>query len=258
MNKKYFFFPEITIIFLLILTKPIFAQSEDGELTLRLSRDFGYSSGSGDIQGTFSMRASGPEDLARVAFFIDDQMLGEIAEPPFRLRFSTDDFPPGIHRMVAVGYTSSGEELRSNEIQAEFVTAEQGWQQTLKFILPLFGFIALAVLISLAVPMFFSRGRTSSLPPGATRNYGILGGAICPKCQRPFGMHIYGLNLLVGKYDRCPYCGRWSLVRQASPAQLAAAQAAEIEAVQRTDRVSPVSEAEQLERDLSDSKYQDL
>jgi hypothetical protein len=258
MKKIYSLVPGISFILLLILASPVFAQGDEEQLTLRLSRDFGYSSGRGDIQGTFSMKASGPENLSRVAFFIDDQKLGEITESPFRLRFSTDDFPPGIHRMYAVGYTSGGEELYSNEIQAEFVTAEQGWQQTFKFIIPLFGFIALAVLLSLAVPMLFSRRRTSSLPPGAARNYGIQGGAICPKCQRPFGMHIYGLNLLVGKYDRCPYCGKWSLVRAASPAQLAAAQAAEIEAAAQADQVSSVSEADQLEHDLNDSKYQDL
>jgi hypothetical protein len=149
------------------------------------------------------MRASGPDDLVRVVFFIDDQVVGEITEPPFRLRFSTDDFPVGIHRMSAVGYSSSGQEYRSNQIQAEFVTAQQGWQQALKFILPLLGFIAIAALISLLFPMLVSRGKTTSLPPGAARNYSIFGGTICPKCQRPFGMHLYGLNLLVGKFDRC-------------------------------------------------------
>src|SRR5512139_3576289 len=146
MKKKYLFIVVFTLILLLTLKFIAFAQTEEDQLTLRMSRDFGYSSGTGDIQGTFSMRASGPDDLMRVVFFIDDQVVGEITEPPFRLRFSTDDFPAGIHRMSAVGYSSSGQEYRSNEIQAEFVTAQQGTQQALKFILPLLGFIGIAVL----------------------------------------------------------------------------------------------------------------
>jgi hypothetical protein len=251
------------IIFILLpfLTSPTFAQSEEEILSLRLSRDFGYSSGSGDIQGTFSLRASGPDDLVKVIFFMDEQVMGEITQAPFSLRFSTDDFSPGIHRMTAVGYTSAGQELHSNEIQAEFVTAEQGYQQTLKFILPLFGFIALAVLISLLFPMILTRGKTTSLSPGAARNYSPFGGTICPKCQRPFGMHLYGLNLLVGKYDRCPYCGKWSLVRSANPAQLAAAEAAELDAAAQASSSSlssPTDKAEQLKKELSDSKYQDM
>ena len=257
-KKKYLLIVGLIVILLPNLTSTAFAQIEEEQLSLRLSRDFGYSSGSGDIQGTFSMRVSGPDDLVRVVFYIDDQVLGEITESPFRMRFSTDDFPTGIHRLSAVGYTFSGKEYHSNVIQAEFVTAQQGWQQALKFILPLLGFIAIAVLISLLFPMLISRGKTTNLPPGAARNYGISGGAICPKCQRPFGMHLYGLNLLVGKYDRCPYCGKWSLVRAAGSTQLAAAEAAEIEAATQTDQASPVREAERLEHDLTDSRYQDL
>jgi len=258
MKKK---LPFIIGLFLLLHSthlSPAFAQTEEEQLSLRLSRDFGYSSGTGDIQGTFSMRVNGPDDLVLVVFFIDEQSLGEISEPPFRLRFSTDDFPTGIHRMSAVGYSSSGKEYRSNEIQAEFVTAQQGWQKALRFMLPLLGFIALAVLISLLFPMLISRGKTASLQPGAARNYRPFGGTICPKCQRPFGMHLYGLNLLVGKYDRCPYCGRWSLVRSASSAQLAAAEAAEIEFAAQSSLAKPVNEAEQLEHDLDDSRFQDL
>jgi hypothetical protein len=258
MKKNLLFVLGLILFLFLFHTSLTFAQTEEEQLSLRLSRDFGYSSGTGDIQGTFSMRVSGPDDLVRVVFFIDEQPLGDSTVPPFRLRFSTDDFPTGIHRLAAVGYSSSGKEYRSNEIQAEFVTAQQGWQQALKFILPLLGFIALAVIISLLFPMLISRGKTTSLQPGAARSYRPFGGTICPKCQRPFGMHLYGINLLVGKYDRCPHCGKWSLVRSASSAQLAAAEAAEIEAASHASQARPVNEAEQFERDLTDSRYQDL
>jgi len=258
MKKRLFFFVWVFLFLLLFHASPTYAQTEDEKLSLRLSRDFGYSSGRGDIQGTFSMKASGPEDLERVVFLIDEEIIGEITEPPFNLRFNTGNYPTGIHRMSAMGYTSSGQELISNEIRAEFVTAQQSYQQTLKFVLPLLGFIVLALLISLLFPMIISRGMTTSLPPGAARNYSPFGGTICSRCKRPFGRHLFGLNLVVGKYDRCPYCGKWSLTRAASPSQLAAAEAAELEAITQAEQTSPIDQPDQLKRDLDDSKYQDL
>ncbi len=146
MKKRLLFFVWVFLFLLPFLASPTYAQTEDKQLSLRLSRDFGYSSGRGDIQGTFSMKASGPEDLERVVFLIDEEIIAEINEPPFNLRFNTDNYPPGIHRMSAVGYTSSGQELISNEIQAEFVTAQQSQQQTVKFILPLLGFIVARII----------------------------------------------------------------------------------------------------------------
>ncbi len=88
---------------------------DESQLALRLSRNFGYSSGTGDIQGTFTMKVDSPEDLTRVVFYIDDQVIGEVAEPPFQLRFRTGDFPLGVHTLRAVGYTSQGKELSSNQ-----------------------------------------------------------------------------------------------------------------------------------------------
>ena len=59
----------------MIIALPALAQEET--LTLSLSRDWGYGGFGGDIQGTFSFHAKGPADLARVEFYIDDQIIGE-------------------------------------------------------------------------------------------------------------------------------------------------------------------------------------
>ncbi|MFM8321608.1 MAG: Ig-like domain-containing protein [Chloroflexota bacterium] len=111
------------VLLCLALPQPAGAQAADG-LTLRLSRDFGYASGSGKIQGTFSMKVSGPDDLQKVTFYIDDQALGDDSEAPFQLRFHTDNYALGEHRLYAAGVTAGGVELRSNEIYAYFVTAD--------------------------------------------------------------------------------------------------------------------------------------
>jgi len=65
------------------------------------------------------------------------------------------------------------------------------------------------------------------------------------------------MNLLVGRLDRCPYCGRWSLVRHRSLAELRAAELAELENAQTDTQLSAVGEEERLRKDLEDSRFHD-
>jgi hypothetical protein len=250
----------IKFLFIIVLVSTPFSiaqAQEESQLLLRLSRNFGYSSGTGDIQGTFTMKVDGPQALTRVVFYVDDQVIGEANEPPFQLRFRTGDFPLGVHTLSAVGYTSQGVELNSNLQRRNFVPAEVGMQVAGKIILPLLGIILLTVLISIAAPTIVGRGRKSQLPLGAQRNYGLFGGTICPKCKRSFGMHAWGLNLAVGKFDRCPHCGKWSLVRRVPQTLLQEAEAAELLAA---DNPSPVIDSieDRLRRDIDESRFQDL
>ena len=221
-----------TILLTLFVFQPVLAQ-EPNELILRLSRDWGYSSGTGKIQGLFTLKATGPDNLDRVAFFIDDQVIGEATSTPFKYQFDTDNFDLGVHTLEALGFTTDGREITSNQYRLEFVSAEVGWQSGAKIALPLIGIVFGIILLTFLFPVLLRRGKRQSLAPGTSRNYGVLGGAVCPKCNRPFAVHIYGLNMLVGKYDRCPYCGKWSLVRQAPIETLRAAEAAELADAQR-------------------------
>ena len=241
-------------LLLIALTMPVLAQ-EEAALVLGLSRDFGYSSGTGEIQGNFTIKATGPEDLARVVFYINDNVLGEVSQPPFEYKFHTGNYPDGVYTLHAVGYTADGSELRSNEQKRQFVPAQEGWSTAGKIILPLFGVIALSMLLSFVIPLL--SGKKSQVPLGAPRSYGLLGGTICPKCGRPFGVHIWGLNIVVGKLDRCPHCGKWSLVQRFPPAALRQAELAELETADESEAVAPRAD-ERMERDLEDSRYQDL
>jgi Bacterial Ig domain len=245
----------IALLIALLGVSPAIAQSED--LVLRVSRDFGYSSGTGQIQGTFSMSATGPADLARVVFLIDNQPLGEATQAPFKIRFNTGDYPLGIHTLSAQGYTTDGRELTSNEYRQEFVTPQAGWQGAGKIAIPIITIVILVMLFSYVLPMVTSRGKLASLPLGASRNYGAFGGGICPKCGRPFGLHLYGLNLLTGKFDRCPYCGKWSVVKRASQQQLQQAELAELVTAENGAAISEISEDEELRKQLDDSRFQD-
>jgi len=244
-------------LFSLSIYLPGWAQEQE-EFRLSLRRDFGYSSGTGRIQGSFSAIVEGPDNLDRVIFLIDGQEMGEITQPPFELKFHTGDYPLGVHTLSARGYTADGKELVSNEQRREFVPAEEGLETAGKIVIPLVGVVILVMLLSYVLPSVLGRKKGSHLPLGAPRSYGLLGGAICPKCGRPFGMHIWGLNLVAGKLDRCPHCGRWSLVRRAWPDALRTAEEAELQQVQPGEPGQSTSDEDDLRKELDDSRYQNL
>lgn len=247
----------LVIALTIAIVLPAKAQEAPG-LTLSLSRDFGYGGFGGDIQGVFSVHAKGPDDLVKVVFYIDENILAEVTTPPFRYQFNTGDYGLGKHTLSAVGTTAGGAELPSNVLVREFVSASQGGKAALNIVLPLLGVILAAGLLAWGIPALFMRGRLTHLPAGAPRSYGALGGAICPKCGRPFAIHMFGLNIVVGKYDRCPYCGKWSVVRRTSLDVLKAAEAAEIAAEEAF--VEPVADSDEdkLRKELENSRYQDL
>ena len=230
------------------------ASAQTANLTLSLSRDWGYGGFSGDIQGTFTMKATGPTNLARVEFFIDQIRIGEAIQSPFKLQFVTDNYPPGIHSLHATGYTGNGSRLESQTITANFIPASEASKATFRIIIPVLVVVFGAMLLATVIPMLTGR-KVQPLDSGTQRQY-RLGGAICPKCDRPFAVHFYGLNLLGKKIDRCPYCGRWSLVGYASMEKLRAAERAELEAA--TAQVPEVPAEDKLKKDLDDSKYQGL
>ena len=232
----------------------VFAQTE--ELTISFSRDFGYSSGTGDIQGTFSMKVSGPDDLVRVEFYIDETKIGEDSEAPFKLQFITDNHPLGLHEMYAIGYAADGHEYRSRVVTATFVSADEGWQAAGKIAIPLITVVFGAILLSVVVPMLIGRGKREELPLGAERKYGLRGGGICPKCIRPFALPLFSMNLGFSKLARCPYCGKMSMVRVQPLVKLRQAEQAELE--QAEGQVPEISDEETLKKELDDSKYQGM
>lgn len=235
---------------------PTAAQDTSG-LRLSMSKTFGFA-GSGQMQGTFKIKASGPEDLQRVVFLLDGEPLGEDAQAPFELSFNTDSHPLGAHTFSAVGYTSGGSELSSNEFTREFVSADAGWKTGMKIALPIIVLSLVAVLLSTVIP-FLGGGKLRSDPPGTERRYGITGGAICPRCGRPFPLRMFAPNLTPGaRFDRCPYCGKVGLMRRRSQAELRAAEQAEIDRARSEGQIPEESEDERLRRELDHSRYNDL
>lgn len=249
-NKKFSLI--IALLISLLAITAVSAQTET--LTLKMSRDWGYGGFNGDIQGLFSMKVTGPPDLARVVFYIDGTLIGEATQSPYNLQFNTDGYPIGSHALSAVGYSSGGQEYRSNVINATFVSAGEGSKAAMRIVIPLLGVVLGAILLAAIVPILTGH-KTKNLPPGSPRQY-PLGGAICPKCERPFAVHFWGLKLGFARLDRCPYCGKWSLVKYSSMEKLHTAEQAELggEKVQ----VPEMTKEEKLKKSLDDSKFQGM
>jgi len=248
--KKNIYAILITILVSLTFISVVSAQSE--ELKLILSRDFGSEGFNGDIQGTFSIKASGSANLERVQFFLDETLLGEDTEALFAIQFITDNYPTGAHVFSAIGYTTDGKQINSTTISAVFVSKEEGLAAALKVIVPILVLVFVVKVISTRSAMINER-KGKKLPADGQRRY-PFGGGICPKCKRPFGFQLLGLNVVVGKLTPCPHCGKWSIVRRVSMSDLHAAGQAELYAEKA--QIPEASEEENLRKELDDSKYQ--
>ncbi len=237
----------ISLFLLLLFVSRAWAQEGADIISLRLSRDFGFGMGA-NIQGTFSYRVSGPDNLVRVVFLLDGEEIGEDAEAPFRLQFRTETYALGVHTMSAEGYTNDGRTLQSNVIQRQFVSGSESTKVALWLIVPI---LLIAVGGRFLTSWIAGRNRANQDQPAIV---GPFGGTLCPKCGRPFAMHIWGLNIGLGKYDRCPHCGKWSVVRRVHPDALYdAAQAFQDDEPETA--VPTLTEEERLRKQLDDSRF---
>ena len=245
------------LLFLLTILNFISVHAQvDEDFFIRLTKEFGYSSGSGKMQGTFTLGVSKANDLVQVIFYIDGEQLGVATKPPFQLSFRTDDYKLGEHTLHADGYYPDGRVQRSDDVLVEFVSAEEGMKAGLRILFIILGLILGATLISLMFTMLLG-GKRKRLKPGESRSYGLFGGTICPNCDRPFALHIFGLNLIVGKYDRCPYCGKWNIGHRKPDIELHQAEEAELRCVNGAVLENYDLE-KRLHKDLDDSRYVDL
>lgn len=243
------------LLLALALAAPALAQ---GDFGVSVRKKMGFNSGS-QIRGTFSMETyNNPPGLASVTFLIDGQPLQTVDAAPFAITFATTDYPDGWHELSAVGRTTAGESVTAPAQRFQFISsAEQGGAMA-RILLPLFAGIGLVFLLVVGFQVLISgRGNHEPLPAGAPRNYGLKGGAICPRCKRPFGLHIWSLNLVTGVVDRCDHCGRVGFFRRAGRDALAAAERAELEGAAPASPPPTLSEEDKLRQQIEDSKYTD-
>jgi hypothetical protein len=234
---------------LLIAAQPFAAQ--ESQLVVRLNRDFGYGGLDNRIEGLFTISAEGPTDLARVDFYIDAEIINSDTTEPFAYQFTTNDYSMGEHHLFAIGVMESGIELRSNEIVSVFVSPEESRQAAFEIIVPIVAVVLVVMVLAAGLPMLFGRGKRPTIG-----QYGPLGAAICPKCGLPSPYNFLSPNMVVGKLQRCPHCGKWSIMRRASPADLTLAE----ELWRQQEGGSPVANDGRQDRErrqIDDSRYED-
>lgn len=232
------------LLLLVLAAAPVFGQEQD--LQLRLTRDFGSAFGSGNIRGTFSYRVTAPDDVVGITFLMDGEPVAEATEPPWRYQFNTADYPDGIHTLSAVGVTSNGRELTSNSLTRNFLPASTANRTTLILV----GSILALVVGFTALSAWLSR---RGLSGDAKAVSGAHGTAVCPSCGKPFARHLWAPNLVTGKFDRCPHCGKWNLVGRASQPEIE--QALTLLRDEPAETSAPPNPADDLKKRLDDSRF---
>ena len=229
---------------------PVTTQGTDTSLQLTVEKDFGFSMG-GRIQGKFTLELVGPQSITQVEFLIDDVVVGTDREPPFRYSFNTSEYDFGVHHISGVGYTALGEVLHSPVRTYEFVSVEEGLRGASGIVMPIL--IGTGALVILAVVGTMLIGRQKGRP--RIGEYGAAGGALCPRCGLPYSRHVFSPNLLIGKLERCPHCGKWAIVRRASREALEKAEARLVDDEARGG-LGLKSEEDKLRRMIEDSRFE--
>lgn len=246
MKRKF----SIIVFFIFLFSAiPVMAQEEEA-LVLDFNRDFGYGGFGGDIQGRFSLRVVSPDDLVRVEYYLDGEKVFEGTEPPFHWRFNTGSYQDGRHTFDAIGYKADGTEVQATEFNRTFLSADNAWSNVGDMIVPLLIIVGLATLLGVIIPVVMSRKKTYT--PGV---YGAAGGAICPRCNFPYSRNVLSPNLMLGKLERCPHCGKWAIVHRVSSAALEAAQKRYEAENQGTIQVA--SEEDKIRQMIEDSRFED-
>lgn len=247
----------LLLLALILFTHPASAQQSD-EVRLNVRRSFGFSSGA-QIRGTFSLDVVGSVSISSVKYFIDGNLMAEVAQAPFGFTFQTTSYSNGWHELYAEVKTIDNRTLRTAIRKYEFVSSEVEGQAVTGIVFPLLGAVVLITLIGvLSQILVFKRKGLNNLPYGAPRNFGMMGGTVCPKCKRVFSIHWWGINAVAGKFDRCDFCGKWSIVRRMSQSDLQSAIQAELE-LSKPDMPAPTkTSTDKLKEAIDDSKYTDL
>jgi ribosomal protein L32 len=256
MNKQLIFIYSFLLVFCTVLTLVTPVNAQTTNYSVHLNRDFGYGGGV-NIRGTFTISLVGDTaQVQEVTFLIDGKAMTTIRTAPFKFQFHTDDYGFGMHSLWAEYNLQDGSAGKTEAVEYHFVSPEAERKQVSTILGGIGGAILVTLLIvALAQGLWLKRSRKHLHQPGEPRHYGVLGGTVCPNCGRPFPRHWWGINLLVGRLDRCDNCGKWVMTHRATPAELAAAEAKEEQEI-KADQKAPDTKQNRKD-DLENSRYVD-
>lgn len=245
--KKFIWF---CLFIVLVLPFTAFAQDQENPLEIVFSRDWGYGGFAGEIQGKFSFKVTAPDSLVEVRYMIDDEVMAVMTTPPFKYQFNTDSYSPGPHVLSVIGTLADGTEIAGPEYRRVFLSAEEANNATVGLMMPLLIGIGGITLLATVVTLLMSRKNRFTLG-----KYGLAGGAVCSRCLLPFSRNVMSPNMLFGKLERCPHCGKWGIVRGATPQELAAAEERYREGELKVD-IDTKSKEETYKKSLDETRYE--
>jgi hypothetical protein len=251
MTKKPYRTLVLIVLISLMFSPAVKAQDEAPQITIGLVRNMGYGGFSGEIQGAFTISASSDSELEKVVFYFNDIVLGEDTEAPYKLQFNTEVIEPGQVVFSAVGHFTDGSTDQSNSLSRTVLSEDSVIGNMSGMIIPILVAIALVVVVSVAFQ--FVRGKKGA--PFTPGKYGAAGGAICPKCSLPFSRNFISPNLLVGKLERCPHCGKISLRPRASVSALKEAEARYLEFSNIQNGQTAEKEEDKMRKMIDDSRF---
>lgn len=210
MKKTQLLIGLMLVLALVFVFSEVQAQTESAWV-LRLTRNFGYGAGS-DIQGNMTLHLDGDlSSVVKVIFYMDDKVMAEVSQEPFRLAFTTDDYEPGVHKMRAEVTSEDGTVTPAGPIVYNFLSAGESGKKITNILVAVIGISLGSMAVSWLI---------SSRQKGSTTTGGMHGIAVCNRCGKSFSRSFFGMNLVVGKFERCPHCGKWQLTRRASPLEI--------------------------------------
>ena len=180
--------------------------------------------------------------------------MASVAAAPFKFQFDTNNFDPGLHRLTAEVKTTTGETHTTNGLVSNFIEKGEANQSMLKILLLVGGI----VVASMGIQFFMQKNanKNPKYDENGRVQYGVWGGAVCPRCGQPFNRSFFGFNLVGARLERCPHCGKLVAARRATPDQL---EAAELRSRPETaEQTAGTSETEKTQDSYDDSKYTDL
>ncbi|MEL7626697.1 MAG: Ig-like domain-containing protein [Anaerolineaceae bacterium] len=244
MKKKLLWLGFLLIFPLVFAFSEVKAQ-EGSDLILKLRRNWGYGSGA-DIQGSMTLYLDGDlESVERVVYYIDDTVMADLTAAPFSFSFNTDSYPNGPREMRAEVSTNTDATISVGPIVYNFISAADAGQNTISII----GVIVVVTLIGMGISWLITSRQKGSGSVGG----GMYGLAVCKQCGKTFPRSILGINIVAGKFERCPHCGKWQITRRASPWEVELADK-KAHPEETAEVVTPKPEKD----DLDDSRFVDM
>lgn len=244
-------------VLLLAFVLPAAAQADAGYI-LKVSKVMGTNLGS-QINGTFKLGIDGDVSVVQsVEYRIDGQTIGTANAAPFTLVFKTTTYASGVHQLTAVVSTSDGRALETPARTFDFISGAEAGEVFNKIVLPVIGLVFGVVAVMMALQFVLLRKRPlAHIEPGTPRNYGLKGGTICKRCNRPFAFHWWAVNLMpTVHYDRCDYCGKWGVQRSYPLDVLREYERLEGQMARPAAPIPEKSEEEKLKEMMEKTKYE--